>query len=361
MTSCMDYESIRVPVADMKRFVLDAFRQCRVRPDIASLTAAGLVSTSVRGVDSHGIRLLPHYVSAVRGGRINPDPAMRFDRSSATTGTLDADHTFGHAAGMTAMREAIALARESGIGMVAVRNSTHCGAMAYYALEACREDMLGLACTHASPKVRTPGSNRPFIGTNPLCFTAPMLNEGPFCFDSAPTPLTSHKVRHHRETGEPLPPGCAADDDGRETTDPHQAEQLLPIGDYKGYGLTMMVDILCGLLTHMPAGRDVSQMYGTELSQRRYLGQFFGAIRIDCFEDPGRFKRRLQAYADQLRSEPRRDPHTPVQVPGDPEKKCAAERIAQGIPMSTTDQERFAALAGMLDINPVMPRELALG
>lgn len=349
----MQDDTIRIPVDDVHAFALAGLRRVGVERSVAERTARGLTSTSIRGVDSHGIRLLPHYIEAVETGRINPRPAMRFEATAACTGALDADHTFGHAAGIEAMRHAIDLARTAGMGMVAVRNSSHCGAMAYYALEACREDMIGLACTHASPKVRTPNANRPFIGTNPLCFTAPMLTEGPFCFDAAPTPLTSHKVKHHRETGEPLPPGCAADGQGVETTDPQRAEQLLPIGDYKGFGLSMMVDVLCGLLTGMPAGKNVSQMYGPDPSERRYLGQCYGAIRIDCFEEPARFKQRLQSYADQLRSEPRARADVAVQVPGDPEKAHEADRTKHGIPFSPRELDRFAALAGRLGLEPL--------
>ena len=101
---------------------------------------------------------IPHYLAAVEGGRINRTPSYRFEKTTASTGRLDADHTFGQAAGKTAMRHAIELAREAGSGFVAVRNSTHCGVMAYYALDACGEDMIGLAYTHASPKLRTAGA-----------------------------------------------------------------------------------------------------------------------------------------------------------------------------------------------------------
>lgn len=329
----------------VRRFALDLFRAAGVVDEVATLTVEGLWQTSLRGVDSHGIRLIPHYLDSVAGGRLNPNPTFRFEQRAATGGTLDADHSFGHAAGMIAMRHAIELARHSGAGFVAVKNSSHCGAMAYYGLEAAQHDMIGLAFTHATPKMRTPNSHSVFFGTNPLCFTAPMRDEAPFCFDAAPTPFTSNRVKQYREDGRRLPAAVAADARGEETQDANQAVQLLPIGDYKGFGWAMMVDILCALLAGMPGGDQVSLMYGNPLSEKRYLGQFFGAIRIDVFRDPQAFKADLQATANRIRQQPRHDANTPVFVPGDPEKQVEAERRANGIPIKPLDLKKLNALA----------------
>ena len=149
----------------------------------------------------------------------------------------------------------------------------------------------------------------------------------------------------HAEADSPLPPGCAADSTGKETRDPHRAEQLLPIGDYKGFGLAMVVDIMCGLLTGMPTGNAVSAMFGTSMAERRFLGQFYGAIRIDAFSDPEHFKNRLQDLADRVRREPAVDPARPVVVPGDPEKAHEADRLTNGIPVPAADLERLNELA----------------
>ena len=348
-----DQKLIRFPGDEVYRFVKEAFLRVGVMEEVAELTARGLWSTSLRGTDSHGIRLLPHYVAGVEGGRINSNPKFHFQKTSASTGWLDADHSFGHTAGIVAMRHAIKLAREAGTGHVSVKNSSHCGAMAYYALEACKENMIGFAYTHATRKVRTPNSTRPFFGTNPLCFAAPMLSETPFCFDAAPTRITANAVRQHQEDGTLLPPNSAANKDGNETREPKLAEQLLPIGDYKGFGLAIMADILCGLLSGMPVGQAISGMYGTPMSERRFLGQFYGALRIDVFEDPEIFKRRLQELVERVRREPRTHPSVPVQVPGDPEKANEADRRKNGIPIKPMNLLRFKELADRLGIRPL--------
>lgn len=341
-------ETIRVSGGRVRSFVKEAFLRVGIDKQVAEDTARALWLTSLRGVDSHGMRLLPHYIACIEAGRLNPKPQFHFDQTSLSTGRLDADHTLGHAAGMEAMRHAIQLAQVAGTGFVSVRNSSHCGAMATYALEACEHDMIGLAFTHATSKLKTPNAPRPFLGTNPICLAAPMANEGPFCFDAAPTTFSFNKVRQYRQEGKSLPPGVAADKNGTLTIDPSLADQLLPIGDYKGYGLSLVAEILCGLLSGMPVGRDVSDMFGAPLSKKRYLGQFFGAIRIDVFEDVKRFKSRLQKLADRLRAEARQNANIPIQVAGDPEKNEQRERERNGIPLSANDLENLNGLARRL-------------
>ncbi len=331
-------------------FVEQALLRSGVEESAAKATAKGLWLASLRGVDSHGLRLLPHYLEAVRGGRINPKAEFRFEQTSASTGRLDADHGFGHAAGISAMQHAMALAREAGSGHVAVRNSSHCGSMAYFALEACTDDMIGTAYTHATPTMRSANATRTFFGTNPVCMAAPMADEGPFCYDGATTFMSANKIRVYGEQGLELPPGCGADEQGIETRDPDQVARLLPIGDYKGFGIAMMVDILSGLLTGMPTGDDVSDMFRDPMSKKRQLGQFYGALRIDVFEEPGRFKTRMQELADRIRHQPRQDPDVAVLVPGDPEKAHQADRQLHGIPISPVVIEQLGTIARDLGI-----------
>ena len=161
-----------------------------------------------------------------------------------------------------------------------------------------------------------------------------MRDEAPFCFDAATTSTTFNAVKAAAAAGKTLPPGLVADADGNETTDPTKAEQLLPIGDYKGFGLSMMVDILCAVLSGMPNGNNVSKMFGDPMSKKRELGQFFCAIRIDAFRDVEESKAELQEMAERVRNEPATDPEIRrVMVPGDPEKNYHKMRAAQGIPV----------------------------
>ncbi|OGV55839.1 MAG: hypothetical protein A2017_07500 [Lentisphaerae bacterium GWF2_44_16] len=310
----------------------------------AENTARGICLASLRGIDSHGIRLLPHYVKCILGGRINKNPVLKFRSSLPACHILDADHGISYSAGLAAMEKCIDAARRYGAGITAVENSNHCGMMAFYALEAAKKDMIGIAMTHATPKMQSYGSKSTFFGTNPVCITAPMSDEEPFCYDSAPTPFTSNKVKMYKEAGMPLPPGCAADADGNETLDAEKAVQLLPIGLYKGVGLSMCVDIFCAMFTGMPAGNKVSQMYGTDYAEKRSLGQFYMAINIEAFRPPAEFKKQLQKTVNELRKQPAGDKKK-VMAPGDPEKAIARERLENGIPVSEALLEELNSTA----------------
>ncbi len=335
-----DQGNINVKAENVHSSVVETFIKAGVDKNVAEQCSEGLVQASLRGVDTHGIRLFPHYLAAIESGRINPMPEFRFDQTSSSTGKLNGDHAFGHSSGIVAMHHAITLAEESGSGFVSVRNSSHCGALAYFAMEACKKDMIGWAFTHATARMKSPGSNREYFGTNPICFAAPMESEEPFCFDAAPTPIPFHKILHHRETDSPLPEGSAADEQGIEITNPHRATQLLPIGDYKGFGWAIMVDILSSLLSGMPGGRGVSKMYG-DMSEKRYLGHFFGALRIDVFESPEVFKERLQKLADSVRNEPRLNRESENLMPGDPEKIMMRKRLKEGIPIAEHEMKKL--------------------
>ncbi|MFH1791582.1 MAG: Ldh family oxidoreductase [Candidatus Omnitrophota bacterium] len=321
-----------------------------VRKDVAGLVADGLIQTSLRGVDSHGIRLLPHYIRGVKGGRINPNPEYKFKKTSASTGLLDADHTFGHAAGIEAARRAVRLAEEAGTGHVSVYNSTHFGAAAYYALEIAAHDMIGMSFTNTDALVRSHAGKRAFLGNNPICFAVPCEGEGPFCLDMATSVASFNRVRQYREDKMPAPPGIGADKNGVETTNPDDIHMLLPIGGYKGYGLSMMVEVLTSLLSGMPHGPYIPKMFEAHISEKRFLGHFVSAIRIDCFQDPYVFKERMKAMMDELRNEPRFDEHVPVQVAGDPEKQREKERSASGIPLKPKEKAEIEALMKEFEI-----------
>jgi len=344
---------MRVQHADVRRFAYDAFKAVGCDEESADLTAYALWLTSVRGVDSHAIRLLPHYVAALEAGRLNPTPKIKVELTAMATGIIDADHALGHVATMRAMRYAIRMAESTGVGIMLVKNSSHNGSMATYGLEAANKDMIGMAVTNASTSVRTPNSTTPFFGTNPTCITAPMLNEAPFCFDATPVPFSVNKVRNYGDDGKTLPDNTAADKDGHPTNDPAKAFQMLPIGDYKGFGFLMMADVLSSQLTGMPSGDEVRSMYNTPLTEHRYLAHFCMAIRISAFREVEDFKRDLQTTADKIRQQPRMTEDVPVMVPGDPEKAITIEREANGVPITILDMEKLNTLASRLNVTPL--------
>ncbi len=305
-----------------------------------------MVSTSLRGVDSHGINLFPHYHRAIQSERIKRNPNMQFRQTAASTGTVDADHAIGHHAGAFAMERAIALARESGMSAVGVKDSTHFGAAAYFGLMAAKQDMIGFSFTNADALVKAHGAKEAFFGTNPICFCAPLDKEEPFCLDMATSTVSWNKIINLRRENGRAPEGWAYDAEGNVTTDPNVAKSLSPVGGYKGYGLGMMVDVLCSLLVGGLIGKDMLPMYTSPITARRRISHFFMVLNIEKFVAPATFKKNLQEMVDRLRALAPLDPDVPVMVAGDPEKRLERQRLTTGIPM---DESKFGEYAQIDD------------
>lgn len=302
--------------------------------------ATGLCETSLRGVDSHGIRLLPHYVSSALTGRKNPRPNYKIAKKYPTIGLLDADNAFGHSAGMRAIDECMSLADQFGVGIMGVANSSHPGAMASFGLRAARNGYICLCFTHADALQKSHNGTRAYFGTNPICFTAPRKDAQPFCLDMATSMISWNKVLQARANNQALDHGVAADEQGNPTTDPHQARSLISAGSYKGYGLAAMVDILCGVYTGMAFGRSILAMYKAPMNEPRRLGQFYLVFKADgCVED-NQFLADMMKMAQEVYSEPSANGE-PVILPGDREIKVASERLKNGIPL---DETTFLAL-----------------
>jgi ureidoglycolate dehydrogenase (NAD+) len=327
--------------ADRLRPLLHArLRALDVDPAGAGHLVDSLLQTSLRGVDSHGIQLFPHYVRAVAAGRVCARPQPELARTAASTARLNADHAFGHHAGAVAIDAAVEIAREAGLGAVSVRDSTHFGAAAYFALRAADAGMIGFSFTNADALVKAFNAREPVFGTNPLCFAAPLRDEGPLCLDMATSLVSWNKVRNSRESGTALGGDWAFDRAGQPTTDAAAAVSLNPAGGYKGYGLGMMVEVLCGLLADGPVARELLGMYTAPIEARRHLGHFFLALDIERFVPADRFRSRLQGLVDAIRAlEP---VQASVMVPGDPEKRAAVERTRDGIPAPQALLDAFA-------------------
>ncbi len=312
-------------------------------PDAIPHVVGSMMQTSLRGVDSHGVNLFPHYHRAVQAGRINPSPKIVIRQRAPSVVTVDADHAFGHHAGSVAMAAAIGCAGDTGVGMASVANSTHFGAASFFGLQAAAGNYAGLAFTNADALVKAHGATIPIFGTNPICFCAPMEREDAFCLDMATSATSWNKVLTYRRTQTQMPADWAHDADGQPTRDPALARMLEPSGGYKGFGLGMMVELLCGLLADGPISRELKPMFSTPLSERRHISHFFVAIRIEAFVGPDRFKSRLQSLVDGIRNLSTET--QPVMVPGDPEKKMREERLRKGIPMDSEKFDEFVAIS----------------
>ncbi|MAV63590.1 MAG: hypothetical protein CMG00_00190 [Candidatus Marinimicrobia bacterium] len=300
----------------------------------ADSVALGLSETSLRGVDSHGIRLLPHYLNALKNGRINGKPQFDLKQKFPAFATLDADNAFGHAAGFKSIDIGIDLADKFGMAGISVLNSSHPGAMASFALKAARKGFCAFAFTHADSLIQSFNSKESFFGTNPICFAAPRKNEEPFCLDMAPTFIPWNKILESKEKNENLKENYAVDANGNKTNNPFEARALLPIGNYKGYALASMVEVLCSILSGMNFGPHIPSMYKSPINSPRKLGQFYIVFRSDVNMPISDFEDYLHQMSEEVRAQNTINSNQRVMVPNDPQIEFQNKRGKDGIPIS---------------------------
>jgi ureidoglycolate dehydrogenase (NAD+) len=309
----------------------------------ARLVAETLVAANLRGVDSHGVVRLPHYATRLRNGSVKARPNITARRSGPSAAVVEGDAGMGQLVAARAMHEAISLAKENGVGAVVARNSSHCGACAWFVEMAVREGMIGVALTHTDPIMVPPGMKRIFLGSNPIAFGAPGARE-PVIIDMSTTHVAWGKVLVARQAGTTIPPDWGVDKDGKPTTDPHQVVGLAPTGGHKGYALAAMVEILCAQLAGVPFGLHVTKMYG-ELDKPRNLGHFMLALDLSRFTDPAAFRAQIAAFIGEAHAEG-------GLAPGDPERMNAEKRRREGIELGSTRDElnKLAAQLGVAQL-----------
>ncbi len=325
----------KISFEKLLKFSENLFLKANLDLETAKAVSFGLCETSLRGVDSHGIRLIPHYINSAIKGRKNPRPNYKFNQKFPCFGFLDADNTFGHAAGMKSIDLAMPIAEKFGISAISVINSSHPGAMASFTLRAARKGYIAFAYTHADALVCSYNGTRSFFGTNPTCFAAPRANSEPFCLDMAPTSISWNKLLSFREHKRELGKDQAADIDGNPTLDSNLAKSLIPIGGYKGFGLAAMAEVLCGVLTGMNFGRSIPPMFTSDITKPRKLGQFYLVMRADICQSQELFEKNLYNMSVELRKEPSIDGKK-VLVPNDPQINEAGKRKTNGIPITSS-------------------------
>ena len=322
----------RVQAEPLAAFCRRLLRTAGLRANDAALVADSLVAASLRGIDSHGVARLPHYLRRLELRSIHPRPRLSFESLAPACGIVEGDHGLGQLVMARAAREAIRLARQTGAGWVAVRNSSHCGALDYYGLQIARAGMIGLVFTHVDALVLPHASRQRFCGTNPICLAVPGPGADGLCLDMATSIVAWNVVANAARTRTRIPRGWAVDQDGRGTTNPRRATALFPAGTYKGSGLGLMIEVLCALLSGAPYGPDVPRMY-EQLDQPRRLGGLVGAIAIGRFLPLEVFRERVTELLARWNRLPPSRPGGRVLHPGQRETECAAERGRRGIPL----------------------------
>ncbi len=324
----------RIPAPDLATLMREALRRRGLPEEHAAYVVDGLLETSLRGVDTHGVRLFSTYLAELDGGRSRARPELRWSGERAAR-RLDAGGALGLVAGRIAADEAVRLAREFGTGAVSVGGSNHFGAASVYTLAMARQGVLGLSFTNSDALVAPHGGTRPAFGTNPISMAVRGDGDDLFCADFATSQVSYSKVKHHRAHGLPLEPGWVVEGD---------ADVLKPLGGHKGQCLGMMVEILCALIAGMPLDSELSHLYAPPYDEPRRVAHLFLALDVAAFRPLAAFRADLSRFLGQVRAEPAAA-GARVLAPGDLEGESAAERRELGIPLEDEEWRFFASLS----------------
>jgi LDH2 family malate/lactate/ureidoglycolate dehydrogenase len=325
-----------------------------VPADDSAMIAACLVGADLRGVDTHGLCRLPGYLDRLRRGLINPRPLLEPKRVTSVAAGLDGQNGFGFVVGTRAMQEAIAIAREFGVGVVSVRRSTHFGMAAAYVLQALDAGLISLVFSNASPAMPPWGARTALLGTNPFAAGAPAGKHSPFLLDMSPAVAARGKIRRAERRGEKIPLGYALDAEGRPTTDPKAAlgGVVLPIGTYKGSGLSMLMDIFGGVISGANYGGDVGDQYKA-YDRPQDVGHFFLAMKPDLFVPAEDYRRRMDTLIERVHACPTAQGVEEVLMPGEPERRYEDERRRSGIPYSANEIAALQEEAAKANLAPL--------
>jgi len=361
---------LRFRAEDLHAFMVRFFCKLGVSEPDAVVAADVLLAADMRGVESHGIiRLNTYYGSRLRKGLIDPTSPVTVARETPTTLLLDGGNGLGQVIAKQAMTRCIEKAREMGVSMVTVRNSNHYGIAGYYAMMALPHDMIGISFTNSQPLVAPTYGSAPIIGTNPIAVAVPTLEERPYVLDMATSIVPIGKVTVYDKAGKQMPEGWGINGRGEITQTPAEVltgGALMPLGGvdfmsgYKGYGLSLWVDIFSGVLSGAAHGAAVGR---SGASGQANVGHYFAAMRVDAFRDVEEFKRDMDATIRELKTSPKAVGQERIFIHGEKEFERSEYNLQHGVPLMASvarGLEDIAAEVGVefgLDVLAEFERE----
>lgn len=320
-----------VAISELQSFLQGALQKAGVPPAHAVRITEVLVDCELRGYDDHGAYFLHELLGWYASGAMNPAPQLRIVRETETATLLDGDRGCGAIAATEAMRCCITKARAHGFACAGIRNSGHFIAAGPYAMLAAEAGMIGFAASNVTPLMAPTGGLTRTFGTNPLAYAVPAGRHFPVLFDMATSQTAGFKVRMAALEGREVAPGLIEDAQGRPTTNPYDylnGGLILPVGGYKGYGLAMIVDVLCGVLTGAGFAWTAGVTHGK-------TGQFFWALDVEQFMPRAEFLARMDEQIEQVKASARKAGVAEIFVPGERGLWRKQQLLAQGtVPLS---------------------------
>jgi LDH2 family malate/lactate/ureidoglycolate dehydrogenase len=341
------------PADRLRGWTQEILLKIGVSRDDAALFTDSMIEANLRGVDTHGItRILCVYVERIQKGVMSAKSNLAVVREKASTVLIDCHNSIGQVGADRAMRMTIEKARQAGVAFSAVRHSNHYGMAAYWAMMALPQGMIGFSSTNAPAAMAPTGGRTAMFGTNPLAIAIPAGRELPVVLDMATTVVARGRINLYAKQDKALEPGWAFDERGVPTTDPHAALKglLAPIGGYKGYGIALAIDFLCGILSGSNYGAHFPGFLADNMSEPTDVGSVFGAVNVESFMDLQEFTAAIDKAIREIKASARAEGIDRIFIPGEIEFEMKAKRLAQGIPIPDPVVKDFISLGSSLGV-----------
>ena len=358
----MERKQMMLTKESLEDFIIEVFKKLGVPSPDAKITADILVAADLKGFTSHGISRLKRYVEGIETGAIEPVAKIRVVKETPVSALIDGGNGLGQVVAYRAMEKCIEIAAKAGVGFVGVRNSNHFGIAGYYSTMALEKDMVGISLTNARSSVAPTFGVEPVLGTNPISVAIPTGGSVPFVLDMATSIAQRGKLEVLERENKKVLSGWAIDENGKMLTDPKRVTQgifarkaaLLPLGGtgeefggHKGYGLGLLVDILCACFTGANFGPHLSR-----LKKGGYnLGHFFGAIKIELFRPLDEFKKTIDSMFREIKGSKKFPGKKRIYIAGEKEFEMEKRRKEEGIPVHREVFEYMNSLKKSLKID----------
>lgn len=326
-------DALRIKAPALEAFIARAFEAVDIPPADAKSIAELMTRADVNGSEGHGMFRLPQYIRRIKGGAVNVRPEIRIENEAPAMAVINGDNGMGHLVMRYATEVAIEKAKTTGVAWVGARWSNHAGPASLYASMPLEHDMIGLYMAVGSANHLPPwGGLDMLLSTNPLAVALPGGEEAPIVLDMATTVAAYGKVKTKAQRGETMPLGWMMDRLGQPLTDPRRANEgfLLPIGEYKGYGLALIIGLLSGTLNRAAMGRDVVDFNADDTTPTN-TGHAIVAISVAAFGGVAEFKKSVDALARDLRASKRLPGVDRIWLPGEQSHQKRIDHLANGV------------------------------
>jgi L-2-hydroxycarboxylate dehydrogenase (NAD+) len=349
-------KTTRFTATQLETFIASAFQSVGLPATDARSVAQLMAQADIQGSEGHGIFRLPQYIRRIKAGAVNVKPNIRVEREAAGMALVNGDNGMGHLVMKFAAERAIEKAKTAGVAWVGAKWSNHAGPASLYSNMPLAHNMIGLYMAVGSANHLPPwGGIDMLLSTNPLAVSLP-AGEGkaPIVLDMATTVAAYGKVKTKAQRGEMMPEGWMIDREGNPLTDPKRANEgfLLPIGGYKGYGLALIIGLLCGTLNGAAMGKDVIDFNADDTSVTN-TGHSIVAINIESFMPLVEFRKQVDVLVADLRASKRMPGVERIRMPGEGSFNALKSNTKSGVAMPPSLMQALDKLAAELGIQPL--------